>query len=75
MLKVACAGFAVASSDIYAWVVFIWLQLPWTSRQPAINHTQLAGEIGYGFSCFVCYVELKIPPTNAICLFSVYMKD
>ena len=47
-------------------------------KQPAIANyitTQLASEVGHGFSCFVCYVEHKIAPTDAIWLFSLYTDD
>ena len=37
--------------------------------------TLLAGMVGHGFNYFLCYLELKIAPTDAIQLFSLYSED
>ena len=37
--------------------------------------TQLAGEVGHGCNCFVCYLEMKIAPIDIIWLFSLNMDD
>ena len=39
------------------------------------HHTKLmAGKVGHGFCCFVCYVELKIAPTEYhLAVFSIYV--
>ena len=34
-----------------AWVVYKWLHLYWTSRQPAVIHYKLADEFDHAFSC------------------------
>ena len=59
-----------------------YISIGQADRQLAINHHTTGGEVGHGFSCSVCYVELKIwlfsividlhailwpPPTSTVC--------
>ena len=54
------------------WVILEWLHLPWTSSQPASYKSPYNWLVRLGMDlCFVCYVELKLVPTDAIWLFSV----
>ena len=77
VLKVTKAAFAVACFWVLSDIHMAWgwsLNGPISTGQSIswlyINHyTRLAGEVGHGCSCFVCYVEVEIAPTDAIWLF------
>ena len=62
---------ASCQTSTSAGVIFKWLHLQWTSSQPAINATRLAGEFGHGFSYIVWYVEVEMTLVDAIWLFLV----